>query len=164
MKTNHPQWALAHKRKGTELRLINGTYYLYAVTSKWNPQKKRTVKITARLLGKITEDDGFVESDKERLRKQQLQVQRVQVKEYGITAVIDTVFSSTVNALMRHFPDSWQRLVCLAYGRLVHHSPLKNMAFHYAHSYLSEQYDGVDVSARNHSVIFCGNWGRIGNG
>jgi hypothetical protein len=37
----------------------------------------------------------------------------------------------------------------LAYGRLVHRSPLKNMAFHYAHSYLSEQYGGVDVSAKS---------------
>ncbi len=59
----HPDWALAHKRKGTELRLIRGIYYLYEVSSKWSPEKKHAVKITGKLLGKITEKDGFVEPD-----------------------------------------------------------------------------------------------------
>lgn len=152
----HPQWALAHKRKGTELRLISGTYYLYEVSSKWNKEKKRSVKITGKLLGKITETDGFVESDKARLRKQHLQIESVQVKEYGVTATIDTLFGDTLHALKQYFPDEWQRLVSLVYGRLVYHSPLKNMAFHYSHSYLSEQYSGVDISAKSLSYFLRG--------
>jgi len=36
----HPEWANKHKRKGTKLRYINGRYYLYQVTSKWDPEKK----------------------------------------------------------------------------------------------------------------------------
>ena len=43
-KVLHPEWALAHKLKGTELRLLKGKYYLYQVTSKWNPEKKRSIK------------------------------------------------------------------------------------------------------------------------
>ena len=46
-KALHPEWALAYKRKGTELRLLNGKYYLYQVTSKWNPEKKRSVNCDA---------------------------------------------------------------------------------------------------------------------
>ena len=150
MKTSpHPNWALACKRKGTELRFINGSYYLYEVTSKWNPEKRRSMKITGKLLGKITETDGFIESDKERLRKQQLKVERVQVKEYGITSAMDKLFGDTINALKQHFPDSWQRIICLAYGRLIYQSPLKNMAFHYSVSYLSEQYSGVNLSSKS---------------
>ena len=83
-KVLHPEWALAHKRKGTELRLLNGKYYLYQVTSKWNPEKKRSMKITEKFLGRITETEGFIESEKARLRRQQVQIERVQVKEYGI--------------------------------------------------------------------------------
>ena len=145
----HPDWALACKRPGTELRFINGRYYLYEVSSKWNPEKKRSMKITGKLLGSITEADGFVESEKGRLRKQQLQVECMQVKEYGIPSAIDALFDDTVGALRQHFPDLWQRVLCLAYGRLVHRSPLKNMAFHYSGSFLSEQYSGVNLSLKS---------------
>jgi len=151
--TSHPAWALAHKRKGTELRFIRGKYYLYEVSSKWCPEKKRSVKITGKFLGRITEAEGFVESEKARLRKQQPQIERVQVKEYGVTAAINALFGDTVSALKKYFPDSWERLIGLAYGRLVHQSPLKNMAFHYSNSYLSEQCSDVDLSAKSLSYF-----------
>ena len=153
MKSSHPEWALAFKRKGTELRCLNGRYYLYEVTSRWNPEKKRSIKITGKFLGSITESDGFVESEKARLRKQQIKIERIQVKEYGITSAIDNLFIDTISALKHFFPDSWQRLVALAYGRLVYQSPLKNMSFHYSHSYLSEQYPDVDLSSRSLSYF-----------
>ena len=81
-KSLHPEWALACKRKGTELRLLKGKYYLYQITSKWNPEKKRSIKITEKFLGRITEEEGFVESEKARLRRQQVRIERIQVKEY----------------------------------------------------------------------------------
>ena len=152
-KSLHPEWALACKREKTELRRINGKYYLYEVTSKWNPQKKRSVKITGKYLGKITEADGFVESEKARLRKQQINVERVQVKEYGVTAAISQLFPDTTAALKEFFPDCWKQLIILAYGRLVYQSPLKNMSFHYANSYLSEEYPNVDMSAKSLSYF-----------
>jgi len=111
------------------------------------------MKITGKLLGTITEADGFVESEKERLRKQQLIVESIQVKEYGITSAINALFGDTINALKQHFPDSWQRILCLAYGRLIYRSPLKNMAFHYSNSYLSEQYSGIDLSSKSLSYF-----------
>ena len=58
-KALHPEWALACKRKGTELRLLKGKYYLYEATSKWNPEKKRSIKITGKYLGRITEAEGL---------------------------------------------------------------------------------------------------------
>jgi hypothetical protein len=152
-KSSHPEWALACKRKGTELRLLNGRYYLYEATSKWNSEKKRSVKITGKLLGSITETDGFVESDKARLRKQQIVIEGIHVKEYGITAVIIQLFAWFITVLKEFFPESWQRLVLLAYGRLVYQSPLKNMSFHYSNSYLSEQYPGVDITAKSLSYF-----------
>ena len=29
------EWVTKHKRKGTEIRFINGHYYMYEVISKW---------------------------------------------------------------------------------------------------------------------------------
>ena len=50
-KSPHPAWAIEHRKPGTELRLINNKYYLYEVKSKWNPEKKRSVKITGKIVG-----------------------------------------------------------------------------------------------------------------
>ena len=123
-------------------------YYLYAVSSRWDKEKKRSAKITGKLLGKIIEQDGFVESDKARIARQQMKIAHLQVKEYGVTALIGSVFHDIVLALQQHFPDIWKEIVCLSYGRLMHRSSLKNMQHHYACSYLSEQYSGLDLSPK----------------
>ncbi len=56
----HPEWALKFKVKNTELRKFGDKYYLYSITSKWDPEKKRTKKVTLKQLGNITETDGFI--------------------------------------------------------------------------------------------------------
>jgi len=67
-----------------------------------------------KLLGKITEADGFVESEKARLRKQLMQIERLQVKEYNITATIDFIKSHTGN-----YQPEWGIILGTGLGRLV---------------------------------------------
>ena len=55
-----PEWVQKYKEPKTEIKKIKSGYYKYAVTYKYNPHKKRTDKITGVLLGKITEDEGFI--------------------------------------------------------------------------------------------------------
>jgi transposase len=149
----HPKWATKHRRKGTELRLLNGKYYLYEVSSKWDPELKRSKKISGKLLGKITEKDGFIESDKAKLRKRELVISRLSVKEYGIVAFIDNCLGEYTTLLKKHFPKHWQEIIALAYCKLVHKSPLKNVEFHYLHSYLSEQFPGLKLSGKQLSGL-----------
>lgn len=47
-----PKWVQKFKEPKTEIKYIKGGYYKYKVTYKYNPQKKRTDKITGVLLGK----------------------------------------------------------------------------------------------------------------
>ena len=56
----HPEWALKHKTKGTELRCIRGKYYLYKVTTKRDPQTKKPKKITLNQIGTICEEYGLI--------------------------------------------------------------------------------------------------------
>jgi hypothetical protein len=42
--TKHPQWALQHRKPGTELRLINGKYYLYQYKTVYDKDKSDPVK------------------------------------------------------------------------------------------------------------------------
>jgi len=149
----HPGWATKHKKKGTELRFINGRYYLYEVTSKWDPAKKRSKKITGKLLGRITKEEGFIESEKAKLRKQILSVSKLTVKEYGITSYINNHLEQYKTLLKKHFPGHWEQIIALAYGRMVYNSPMKNMEFHYYHSFLSVEYKGLKLSPKQLTVF-----------
>ena len=57
---SHPEWALKHKKKNTELRNIRGNYYLYKITSKRVKGKKWPQKITLGQIGVITEKEGLI--------------------------------------------------------------------------------------------------------
>lgn len=40
-KQKHPDWTLVHKKPGTELKGINGRYYLYGVKSVYDKKLMR---------------------------------------------------------------------------------------------------------------------------
>jgi len=147
MTMKHPEWALKHKRKGTELRFINGNYYLYEVSSKWNPEKKRPQKITGKLLGRVT-PQGFVESPKHQLHKKSLAVESLVVKEYGASRFIVDYMSEDIDKLKEFFPELWQTIVLIAFIRLLHQAAIKNMPFHFHQSYLSVLYSQVSFTER----------------
>lgn len=154
-KSPHPDWALSHKRPGTELRLIRGHYYLYEVTSKWNPQKKRSQKITGKLLGKITQE-GFVESDKRKLSKMFSKVfaDPLPVKEYGASRFILVHFKQDLNILKEHFPDFWKDIVSLAFIRLMYQAPIKNTGFYFESSYLSEVFSEITLGEKRTGAMY----------
>ena len=131
--SRHPQWVVKHKKPGTEIRLIKGHYYMYAITSKWDPDKKRPVKKTLGILGKITQS-GFVESDKHRLKTKRFVIKQVWQREYGFTHFLQSCLQDTVVKLQQHFPDWWQTIVAMSFCRFVYQSPLKNMDFRFRHS------------------------------
>ncbi len=151
-KSSHPHWVLKHKQPGTEIRFINGHHYLYAINSKWDSNKKLAVKKTIGILGKITKE-GFIESDKHRLRKEKLVIKEVWQREYGFTHFLQCCLQDSVNQLQKYFPDYWQTIVAMSFCRFVYQSPLKNMDFRFRHSYLSELYPEVDLD-RDHLTIF----------
>ena len=94
----HPQWALKHKQPGTELRLINGRYYLYEYKTIYDPLKKKPRKVSGKLLGSIQETKGFVPSPARLAAKltAEQSVSLVVVKEYGVAQLIMTRLEHTV--------------------------------------------------------------------
>lgn len=149
---NHPEWALKHKRKGTELRLIRGTYYLYEVTSKWNRDKGRAQKITGKLLGKIT-PDGFIPSAKYELSRKPV-IQSVVVKEYGASKFLLDIMDDIIDKLNNIFPSYSKEIITSAIIRLIHQSPAKNMDFHLRQNYLTEIYPDVSLTDKKMSSLF----------
>lgn len=140
----HPEWALKHKKPGTELRLMNGRYYLYEVSSKWNKEKKRAQKITGKILGRITEERGFTPS---KGREQPTpQIMTVSAKSSGIGSFAEIVIGDILPALKKHFGRDAELIYCASLMRLVHQSPLKNMDFHFKHDFLSEVFSDISLS------------------
>jgi len=138
--TSHPPWALRHKKPGTELRLINGRYYLYEYKTVYNAVKKRPRKISGQLLGSITESRGFVPSPTRVAAKVTAgqTVASVSVKEYGVAQLIFIRFADYGKRLEKYFGEMWKELVAIAYCRIVYKCPLKSIPFRLDSSYLPE--------------------------
>jgi transposase len=129
-----PSWALAHKKQGTEIKYIRGHYYLYAIKSKYCKETKRTKKISLGILGKITENEGFIPSKAEKTAKNALETideKQIFALEYGFSKWLFDFLSQkgTIDKLKTHFPNEWRFIVAMIYVRVVHRCPLKNVPF-----------------------------------
>lgn len=152
----HPNWAIEGRKPGTELRLINGKYYLYAVSSKYDPVLKRAKKITGKLLGKITEQDGFIISSKDTLRQKAAHpiiVDNLTTKEYGTQQLILQLASKQIAALEKVFGEDAKPLFLFAFFRLTEQSPIKNVPIYFMHSFLSEVWKETTVSDKSISQM-----------
>lgn len=156
LKPIHPDWATQARQPGTELRLINNTYYLYAVSSKYDPVLKRARKITGKLLGKITEQNGFIMSSKDKLRQKAGQpfiVDKLTTKEYGTQQLVMQLAAKQMSALEKVFGQDAKVLFLFAFFRLTEQSPIKNVPFYFMHSFLSEVWKDVKISDKSISEL-----------
>lgn len=152
----HPSWATQHRKAGTELRYINNKYYLYEVSSKYEPAIKRARKITGKLLGKITEKDGFIASSKDKLRKiaeQPAVIDNLTTKEYGTQQLLLKFAAKQYHALEKVFGDEAKVIFAFAFFRLTEQSPIKNVPVFYMHSYLSELWKGTTITDKSISQL-----------
>ena len=91
----HPDWATKFRKPGTELRFIRNKYYLYAVSSIYDPITKKGKKVTGKILGSITEANGFVESAMRVLSKKaenSIDFSTIAIKEQGFSSFINLYF------------------------------------------------------------------------
>ena len=139
-----PDWVSKHKKSGTEVRLIKGRYYLYEISSVWDPEKGRARKITGKFLGRITES-GMIKPKHERVRES---MKNVTVKEFGATAFLLESCKDIMDALKLEYPHEWKSIFAFAAFRLMHNSPIKNLASHYIASYLSESMGEIRISPK----------------
>ena len=142
-----PNWVKKHRKPKQEIKQIGGRYYVYAVSSVWDAERKVTKKVSGKLIGRITKDKGF--ETREEYSSQSINLRTpIQTKEYGVTTLVTQMMKDSIQHLREVFPDEYERIVATAYGRLLHQSPLKNIGLHYEHSFLSEIYPGCSVGSK----------------
>lgn len=153
--SKHPDWAIKHRFPGTELRLIRGKFYLYEYKTVYDQATKKPKKISGKLLGSITEKEGFKESNKRKVEKMPLGMlsSNVVVKEFGVTHLIQNRFSFTIDPLQKYFPDHWQQILALAYCRFVHRCPIKQIPFRLESSFFYETWHIDRLTEKSASMV-----------
>ncbi len=145
-----PEWVKRQKVKGTEVRtMASGAYYLYKVTSVWDPAKGRARKITEGFLGRLT-PEGLVKPKRERILDS---LREISVKEFGASSFILQLCPDILDLVKKHYPDYWREVAVLSIVRLFHSSPLKNVVNHYGASHLSDALPDAEVSPRSLSTM-----------
>jgi len=100
-----PKWVKKLRQPKTEIKEIGGRYYVYEVSSVWDPQLKRTRKVSGKVLGKITKEQGFVKRES----YNQLAIKLpVLSKEYGAKVLLEKMMSDSISQLEKLFPSEWQ--------------------------------------------------------
>ena len=142
-----PKWVQEHKEPRTEIRFIKGVYYKYQVRYQYNKDKKRTDKITVRLLGKITETGGFIPSDKDLMRQRAEQLPKVDIKTFGVYHLFSELMSQEIKTLKELFNDDVaEKLLSFAMMRWAYQSPIKRCANYHAHDFCSEHWSKENIS------------------
>jgi len=140
LKSPHPSWATKHRTPGTELRLLDGRYYLYGYKTEYDKERKKPKKVSLGILGRITQKDGLVPSGKRKLETtlNQTVFKHIHCKEYGMARLVEKKFAIYNKVLKEVFGDMWTDICAIAYCRFVYRCPLKSIGFRLEQSYLPE--------------------------
>ncbi|GHV29100.1 hypothetical protein FACS1894176_11690 [Bacteroidia bacterium] len=148
-----PDWIQSYKEPRCEIRLIKGTYYKYEVSYQYNKEKKRTDKKTVRLLGKITQEAGFVPSDKDKIRRQCNQVPVVDIKTYGVFHLFEDLLKEEIASMRGIFGEEHaDTLLSFAMMRWAYQSPIKRATRYHVHDFCSEHWSREHMSDKQISA------------
>jgi hypothetical protein len=133
-----PEWVQKFKEPRTEIKVIKGNYYKYEVKSIYNPNTKRSVKKTLRLLGKITADKGFVPSQKNKLRED-AKNPKVDIKTYGVYSIFEELLQEEIQSLSSIFGKKLtEEILSFAMLRWAYQTTIRRAANYHSHSFCSE--------------------------
>ena len=118
-----------------EIRCISGHYYVYEISSKWNPSKRKACKVTGKSLGKITLEDGFIPNTYGMRRIMPL---HPIVKNYGAYAILSQLAGNLENRLKEYFPDIYREISVVSMLQLVTGCHGKRIKREFEASYLND--------------------------
>lgn len=131
----------------TEIKLINGHYYVYMyqatklASGKWG-------KKTGKSIGKIVPGTGFIPNRNYHLFSGEESQDEITVLEYGQYAVIDSVAEDVKNLLLQFFPAD-RALQIFAFASILYANNfvhLDQVQGYYEQSWLSQQYKDLGLS------------------
>jgi hypothetical protein len=136
-----PDWIQEYKEPRTEIKRIKNGFYKYEVAFVYNKEKKKTEKKTIRLLGKITEKEGFVPSAKDTLRRKSESLPQVDIKTFGVYNLFSELMREETSSLKEVFGEEQsERLLSFSMMRWAYQTPIKRATNYHAHDFCSEHW------------------------
>ena len=128
----------------TEIKLINGHYYVYMYQSLRLPSGKWGKK-TGKSIGTIVPGTGFIPNRNYHLYKGEESQDEITVLEYGQYALIEEVAKDILAALEKHFPADHASQIfayaCILYANGFVH--LDQIQGYYEQSWLAQEYKSL---------------------
>ena len=144
-----PDWIQKYKEPRTEIKRIKNGFYKYQVAFVYNREKKKTEKKTIRLLGKITEKDGFIPSSKDELRRKSEELPRVDIKTFGVFNLFSELMKEEISSLKEIFredTDACEKLLSFSMMRWAYQTPIKRATNYHSHDMCSEYWSTKSMS------------------
>lgn len=131
------------KPVNTEIKHIGGHWYLYERHNKYDPKKKRSVKVSGKCLGSVTEN-GLVPS-----RKRARAPEAPSLGDIVETGAVGFFYGRTKamrQRLQKHFPDTWREIYTIVLIRTIYDVHFRRLELHYENSILSYLYPGFSFT------------------
>jgi hypothetical protein len=142
-----PDWTRNYKEPRTEIRKIGNGFYKYQVAFVYSKEKKRTEKKTLRLLGKITEQEGFIPSSKDALRRKSEELPQVDIKTFGVFNLFSSLMKDEISSLYDFFPaEDCEKLLSFSMMRWAYQTPIKRATNYHSHDFCSQQWSVRSMS------------------
>jgi hypothetical protein len=142
-----PDWIQQHKEPRTEIKKIKNGFYKYEVAFVYNKEKKKTEKKTVRLLGKITEKDGFIASSKDSLRRKSEEFLQVDIKTFGVYHLFSDLMKEEIISLTELFgAEQTEQLLSFSMMRWAYQTPIKRATSYHWHDFCSEHWASKSMS------------------
>lgn len=171
IKHERPEWVKNYKKApNTEIKYINGKWYLYERSTRYDPETKKSRKITGEMLGSITEH-GFVPKKPRKPRNydsagalsakkndslltsippktsgdEASPVLDTRSYEYGASLYLLKNTSELLEALKESMGDIYKEIYVYSLLRYIHHAPDRRIEQYYKDSILSEIFRHLDL-------------------
>ena len=138
-----PSWVLELKPPGTEVKYINGRYYLYTASSSVRGEDGKPHKISGEYLGVLVKDVGLIKKGE---RDSKLQGKVRPKYSYGIAGTLTPLMGDELSRLRTLFPEEWQSIIAFALCRLSSGCPIYEMNKLWDQNFLSHFLTSVSFS------------------
>jgi hypothetical protein len=148
-----PDWVQQYKEPLTEIKKIKNGFYKYQVAYVYNKEKKKTDKKTIRLLGKITENEGFIPSPKDELRRKGEEPPQVDIKTFGVFNLFSQLMKEEIDSLKEFFEnEAAEKMLSFSMMRWAYQTPIKRAGYYHSHDYCSEYWQIKSMSDKEVSA------------